>query len=223
MTTKYILKNKEELVNLAGTNFAFFAGSFNPPHQGHLLTAELCLKNTHVDYVIFCPHSLNPRKQNILESEKHRRHMLTLLFKESHLKKQLKVIYSQHNCGVLCTDFLSLSEDLKKNKKQPHILCGEDALGNFKKNQSYREQRQEYIVKHLPHIIKVWSKTDTQKLSKTIRSEQIIIIKTKNKKRISSRQILLELDKGKSHPVNSIDKYIHSKNLYQTAYDFLNP
>ncbi|MEO2041464.1 MAG: nicotinate-nucleotide adenylyltransferase [Pirellulales bacterium] len=43
---------------------AIFGGSFNPVHLGHLIVAECCLEQAHLDRVIFMPAATPPHKQN---------------------------------------------------------------------------------------------------------------------------------------------------------------
>ena len=43
---------------------AIFGGSFNPVHLGHLIIAECCLEQAHLDRVLFMPAATPPHKQN---------------------------------------------------------------------------------------------------------------------------------------------------------------
>ena len=58
------LTNINDLINLQAKKIAFFAGSFDPMHNGHLQVIKSILEK-HVDHVVICPHSHNPQKKLI--------------------------------------------------------------------------------------------------------------------------------------------------------------
>lgn len=76
------IRDPEGLRRIAGGTIALFSGSFNPPHNGHRMLAELALYYG-IEAVIFCPHSLNASKREMLAPVEDRLVMLSLLLGES--------------------------------------------------------------------------------------------------------------------------------------------
>ena len=59
IVTKYVQK-----AAVMAKELAIFGGSFNPVHLGHLIIAECCLEQAHLDRVLFMPAATPPHKQN---------------------------------------------------------------------------------------------------------------------------------------------------------------
>lgn len=59
IVTKYVQK-----AAVMAKELAIFGGSFNPVHLGHLIIAECCLEQAHLDHVLFMPAATPPHKQN---------------------------------------------------------------------------------------------------------------------------------------------------------------
>ena len=57
----------------------YFQGTFNPPHNGHLLIAEFVLKNTDYEKVVFVPAYKPPHKSLNEENPLHRLNMTKIL------------------------------------------------------------------------------------------------------------------------------------------------
>ena len=56
-----------------------YGGSFDPVHNGHLITAQTVKEMRNLDKIIFIPSYISPHKQNVATSEpKHRVNMLHL-------------------------------------------------------------------------------------------------------------------------------------------------
>ena len=58
-----VTKNIQKAADM-GKEVAIFGGSFNPVHLGHLIIAECCLEQAHLDRVLFMPAAIPPHKQN---------------------------------------------------------------------------------------------------------------------------------------------------------------
>ncbi|MFA6400952.1 MAG: adenylyltransferase/cytidyltransferase family protein [Salinivirgaceae bacterium] len=120
------IETLDELLALPGKNIAFFGGSFDPPHFGHLDFIKKAISIKDLDYVIVCPHSLNPNKN--VEQIQHRLRMMDLLFETAHSKKI--VILSPEVChGIQNPIFIDdIFYLLKRKKKEVFVLIGCDSL-----------------------------------------------------------------------------------------------
>lgn len=128
-----------------GMRIGLYGGSFNPPHEGHLLVSERALKYAELDRIWWMVTPGNPLKDNI---------HLTSLEKRMAACKQLI-----HNPQMIVTDF---EKDLNSHytvdtlsylkKKAPHVqfiwIMGADSLMSFHKWKGWKE-----IARLMPILI----------------------------------------------------------------------
>ena len=76
MTDTYVPELNEKIVQ------AWFGGSFDPIHNGHLLAAQDLLEQLHLDTLNFTPCYLSPLKQKTACSSQHRVNMLRLAIED---------------------------------------------------------------------------------------------------------------------------------------------
>jgi len=121
-----VIETIDDLLALPGKNIAFFGGSFDPPHFGHLDFIKKAIVIKKLDQVVVCPHSLNPNKN--VEQIQHRLRMMDLLFETTHSKEI--VILSPEVChGIQNPIFIDdIFYLLKRRKKEVFVLIGCDSL-----------------------------------------------------------------------------------------------
>lgn len=102
---------------------AFFGGSFNPPHMGHVLSVDAALSTTDIDQVIITPSGNHPVKNNEVSFE-HRFEMIKKAF--SHFDGN-NVIFSDIENKF---DKKAYTVDVidKVNPTPNSFLCGSDVI-----------------------------------------------------------------------------------------------
>ena len=106
---------------------AFFGGTFNPPHNGHKLIINYCLRN--FDKFIVIPNKVSPDKKNISTvSYKHRINMLKLLLMDDNvIIDPFEIESKKKNYTSYTVRYL-----LKKYKGSSiSMIIGEDQLYNL--------------------------------------------------------------------------------------------
>ena len=109
---------------------AIFGGSFNPVHLGHLIIAECCLEQAHLDRVLFMPAATPPHKQNSLLAHcKDRVEMLRLAL-ASHDK--LEVSSDECERGGISYTVDTVNDLITRHPKDNFsLILGPDALADF--------------------------------------------------------------------------------------------
>ncbi|MBN2100300.1 adenylyltransferase/cytidyltransferase family protein [Candidatus Dojkabacteria bacterium] len=193
------LPSMESIKELAPSKVAFFAGSFNPPHMGHLRIAEKILAE-YTDYFVFCPHSFNPRKKNRLAPLEHRRNLLSLLSEDSPLSEKILLCPENYDLGVQSIEFAKISEDLESSKISTFIVCGSDSF-----DYGYNTD-----IGHISHII-VQRNSTSGNYPMYLTGNYKIIPEISRDSSVFIRAILSQ---GGKHPVPKVDEYIKEQNLY---------
>ena len=115
---------------------AFLGGSFNPPHNGHLMIAENVLKEFGLDEVVFLPLGTPPHKSGIASAEDRKR-MCELLI-EGKRGLSVSTIELEREGYTYTFDtltFLRENHDIKELK----YIIGTDTLFNIEKWYRHKE------------------------------------------------------------------------------------
>ena len=106
---------------------AFFGGSFDPPHYGHLGVAEGALKSGRCDKVCWAPAFMPPHKlQRSRQSFQHRYNMLKLITAAHEEYIVSDIEYRRRRIPSYTFDIL---EDLNRDNKDTwQLLIGADSL-----------------------------------------------------------------------------------------------
>ncbi|WP_370931823.1 nicotinate-nucleotide adenylyltransferase [Bartonella sp. DGB1] len=109
-----INKNLPKLT--AGMKIGLFGGSFNPPHQGHLLVAMQALKSLSLDYILWMVSPQNPLKSSnnladlydrVVASKKLVKHNKKIIVTD--LEKHLNTNYSYNTIRFLKKKYPSVN------------------------------------------------------------------------------------------------------------------
>ena len=105
----------------------YFQGTFNPPHNGHLLIAEFVLKNTEYEKVVFVPAYKPPHKSLNEENPFHRLNMVKILVSN---KQGLDVSDIEFQREEPSYTFVTVKNLIKntETKDKPAIIIGDDAF-----------------------------------------------------------------------------------------------
>lgn len=194
-----IIAGSRNLETLSPCKLAFFGGSFNPPHSGHLNLVERTLKK-YVDYVVFCPHSHNPQKTGTLVNMNHRIEMISLLIKDSIFKDKLFIMSPSFINGLLNKRFMDLAKYLSMSDCGVWVLCGSDTIDSMHGE----------MVGSLPHVIHKRG-GNTCAFGKHLTNECHVI---RSGDMSSSTVIREKVRRGKKHPNPEIHCYIVKNDLY---------
>lgn len=120
----------------------YYFGTFNPPHKGHIKTANDVIKEFGFSSCVFVPAYLPPHK-NLLLSPIHRFNMLKLLEND-----KIKVSDIEFNLPKPSYSFQTVNELYKENKKRVNMIIGFDAFINIEKwkNPEILKEKVHFIV-----------------------------------------------------------------------------
>ena len=113
-----------------GKEVAIFGGSFNPVHLGHLIVAECCLEQAHLDRVLFMPAAIPPHKQDSpLANCEDRAQMLRLAL-AGH--DRLEVSLDECNRGGVSYTVDTVNDLVARNPNDNFsLILGPDALADL--------------------------------------------------------------------------------------------
>ena len=188
----------EDLVSLPGARLAFFAGSFNPIHCGHMKVAEFVLRE-YVDHVIIGVHSHNAKKNLIPIQE--RLELIIRLCSLSFFNSRICLIDPSFFNGIENRRFVDLARKLVNLGLEVFILKGQDTLIS----------RTNYPLSEFPHLVHNRG-GEERSLDGIVNAP---IMRIKNISTMSSTKVRERLSAGKRvYPCDDIEDYIKGKQLY---------
>ena len=138
----FLIDSFDQLLALDAKAVAFFGGTFNPTHVGHLRVMETALLGP-AEHLIVAVHSHNPAKTEEMIAIEHRLIMASLTMKSSDLKERLHLVSPNLLDGIQNAEFEAIVAELDGRGTKAWVVMGADAV-----KESYRT-----TMRHLPHII----------------------------------------------------------------------
>lgn len=194
--------------------YGIFGGTFNPPHIAHSVLADDVREQMHLDKIIFIPTGNPPLKDSSLAlSAEHRLNMAKLAFGDD---KNFEVSdIEAKNPGeksYTIDTLIKLREFYKDDFVKFYLIIGVDNLINFPrwKNPEKLFLLSEVVVINRPGCLVQDVKSEYSSRVKYLSVPML---------EISSTMIRDYIENGKSvkylvHP--SVEKYIHTHNLYKS-------
>jgi len=192
------IKKEHQLFSLSHKKLAFYAGSFDPIHEGHLGVVQKALEM--VDCVLICPHSYNPNKK--LQPIRKRIHLIKIMLLKNKLIGKVYICMPYLLRGVQNNKFLKLSKALESKGFDVSILVGLDALNNNYFNN----------IRNIKHYV-FKRKGAKNNIKKILTNEYKLLPKVSN---LSSTYIRKQISKytGKDYSLSDeINKYITENNI----------
>lgn len=187
---------------------AFFGGTFNPVHYGHVFVANYLLELMELDKVVFVPSGLPPHKKNCIDKN-HRSNMVSL------------AISGNENFSMsdyeIKKEGLSYTFDTMKhfNSKLPndelYYIIGQDAFLLF--DQWYRKDE---LIDLVHFIVMTRGKNMKDEITQRYGTKNISFADTPNIE-ISSTDIRHRVQSGRSIKYfvsERVEEYIRQNNLY---------
>lgn len=112
---------------------AFYLGSFNPFHNGHLKVVETAFTRDKVDKVVIVPTMQNPWKYNKILDMFNRNSIISLSISDLFWKKKYNIVvdYIEKDLKEPYYSYITLEklrEKYSKNGNELFFLCGEDTM-----------------------------------------------------------------------------------------------
>lgn len=187
-----------------------YGGTFNPPHNGHVITAVSVLKQLALDTILFIPSYINPLKQEGEENlSAHRLEMIRIVAKKN---PQFEV--SDYEIAKKSTSYtISTMEYLRKSRPNDEfcIIVGMDNYLQF-----HRWKNPEKLL-HLASLVVMTRPQFERKHNKNIQAENIQFINVPMVD-ISSTDIRHKIKSGlpvTDYLPSEIISYIIDHKLYQ--------
>lgn len=131
---------------------AYFGGSFNPVHIGHLKSAKFVLDNLGLDELYFMPNATPPHKESVALSYEQRCHLLECALQDCH-QERFKLSYLEKDSLVKHYTYETL-ERLHELHPDAELffIIGMDSLINFKtwKNWEHLVDKAHIVVLNRP-------------------------------------------------------------------------
>ncbi|SFK69580.1 cytidyltransferase-like domain-containing protein [Nitrosomonas aestuarii] len=125
--SNYLISNYNQLLGIQGQRIAFFPGTFDPIHDGHVAVIEYALRH-YVDCILICVHSHNRKKHNLMNPIKLRVEMILRLLL-SRAQNDVFVIDPDYIHGIENDRFIKIARELITTKRtRIFILRGQDSL-----------------------------------------------------------------------------------------------
>lgn len=183
-------------------------GSFNPPHNGHILNANSLLKSNYIDKVILVPTGEKYNKPELAPA-KDRLKMASIAVKE---QKNIYVSdYEQKRNLVYAFETLNYFQKQYPND-EIFFICGSDNLEKF---DTWREYK--YILQHYKLLVMKRSNLKFPEKLNNYR-DRITFVETKSTLSSSSIREIIQENAGseflRTNLNKNVLKYIKKRKLY---------
>ncbi len=195
-----------------------FGGSFDPVHQGHLLLAECCREQAHLDEVWFVPASIPPHKQTWqLSAAEHRVAMLELAC-AGHPPFRVSTLELDRGGVSYTVDTLAAIRALHPSDALFLLLGGDSIrdLSNWREPRRICELATPLVVCRPPFAEPDWSA-----LMAWLSAEQVAAIRAQSVEMpqldISSRDLRRRVSEHRSiryQTPRAVERYIETHGLY---------
>lgn len=130
-------------------NIAYFFGTFNPIHNGHIAIARYVIENEYADKVVFVVSPMSPFKKKIhLLNDTERLKMVKMAIEKF---PEMDVSDVEFHMPVPSFSYDTLLNLEKQYPNQNHIvLLGSDQLAGFEKWKNYRYILDNYLIMMYP-------------------------------------------------------------------------
>lgn len=133
------------------TDIAYFFGTFNPIHNGHIAIARYVLENEYADKVVFVVSPMSPFKRNSLLLNDDQRLKMVKIATEKFPEMEASDVEFHMPVPSFSYDTLLLLEKQDPNQNKI-ILLGSDQLEGFKKWKNYRYIVDNYLIIMYPRM-----------------------------------------------------------------------
>jgi nicotinate-nucleotide adenylyltransferase len=188
--------------------FGCFGGSFNPPHLGHLLCAELVRERFNLDKILFIPNNISPLKENPSVSAQDRFNMVILATKGNPFFKVIDIELKRRGISYTVDTVRELAKIYPNDKFS--LILGIDEANDFKKWREYN-----FLLNSLSFIILDRPGYDKSRIKEIFGDKAIFfnmyidISSTDIRRRIMERKSIKYMVPAK------VREYIKSHKLYQ--------
>ena len=195
-----------------------FGGTFDPPHLGHLLLAEMAREQLHLDRLLFVPASRSPLKPDArITADHHRAAMLDLAL--AHLPEfELDPTDLDRPSPSFTVDLLALLRETYGPGPELHLLIGEDSLVDFPR---WREPERILEMARLAVFARPGYQADLDALEASVPGIANRVARIEGPHiGISATELRRRVGQGRSIRFQVpwvIESYIHEQGLYRDA------
>lgn len=123
---QYLVNSIVELLDRRPKAIGFYGGTFNPPHIGHMSVAQAALKE-YCDFIVFCPHSFNPHKKEVVPLEEVHKNLKTAIV-DCGGENKMAIANKSLTVGIQNEEFIRIVNSLEEAGVSVYVLIGADAL-----------------------------------------------------------------------------------------------
>ncbi len=188
-------------------------GTFNPIHQGHLVTAEFIRDKFKLDEVLFVPSGKPPHKGNDEIALPEHRWMMTVLATASNEYFSVSSIEIEREGNSYTRDTILQLKQIYGEKTECYFITGADAIAEISTWHKIEDlpQMTKFIAVSRPGYKLDTKKVDSrfQKCTFLVEVPALAISSTEIRKRIKKGQTIKYL------LPEAVEKYIHKHSLYR--------
>lgn len=202
--------------------YAFFGGSFDPPHPGHLAVARGALASGMCDHIIWVPAFAPPHKLNAERASfEDRFNMVNMIIKDI---PEMSVSPIEAQIEQRPTYSISVMEELeKRNGFHPALLIGGDSLLQLHSWHRADELAANYIILTYPRknsaiseaaLLNFWDAKTTRKLLAGVIPGKFFEISSTEIRKSMEKSAIEGNIKNMTKTFPEIDAYIEEHQLY---------